>query len=99
MSPNAVGRASLRLSAAVYGLAFLAPLERDEWFGGASIFLFGALFCCMVPYSLPWWANALYWVALRNAARRRWGRSAAWGVAATALASGFLVRVRTPPGD
>jgi hypothetical protein len=78
----------LMLSVGMYLSAFAAPFDGSS--KGLAAFWCGLVFCLVVPYTTPWWANVLYWVALGYFCRKRWSAASKWGLSATALGGAFI---------
>jgi hypothetical protein len=78
-------RSLLVLSVGLYLVAFGAPY--DESTRGASVFVSGLFWCWMIPATFPWWANVLYWIALRYYIRAELFAAAIVGLLAAALGS------------
>lgn len=78
---NATG---LLLSLALYAAAFVVPYAPHEL--GAKVFLYGLLYCWVVPMTTAWWANPIYWYALVLYCRGRWARGTGFGACAALLA-------------
>jgi hypothetical protein len=80
----------LSLSLCLYVGAFAAPF--DGSFEGFKIFFLGLVYCWLIPYTLPWWANVVYWVALGCLGGGKTSTAATCGLSAGALASSYVLR-------
>jgi hypothetical protein len=75
----------LILSFAMFVVAFGAPYDAST--RGFSMFLAGLFWCWLITATSPWWANVLYWIALRYYFRGEMLAAAIVGLLAAALGS------------
>lgn len=84
-----LGMASL----VIYIVSFALPYQDSSL--GAKVFLYGLLYCWWIPITTPWWANVVYWVALRTFFRGR--PLYAGGYACAAVIIGSFHLLMAPP--
>jgi hypothetical protein len=78
-------RSILVLSVGQYLVAFGSTY--DESNSGVSVFVAGLFWCWLITATFSWWANVLYWIALRYYIRGELLAAAIVGLLAAALGS------------
>jgi hypothetical protein len=74
---------------AIYGLSFVLPALGSDVYGWQA-FILGAMFCWLLPWSMAWWANLVFWMGLCALGIHAYGKAAVFGSIAFLLGLSFL---------